>query len=69
MMQWFLQQWHTPGQLNNLLHVAVSWCQVNMGFSASFLSDAETKAPHFEFKFLKTIRDFLKCMKGRMETD
>ena len=69
MMQFFLQQWQTPGQLNDLLHVAVSWCQVNTGFGTSFLTNVETKAPHFESKFLKTIRDFLKCMNGRIESD
>ena len=67
--QFFLQQWRTPGQLNDLLHVAASWCQANMGFRTSFLNDVETKAPHFESRFLKMIRDFLKCTNGRIELD
>ena len=69
MTQFFLQQWRTPGQSNDLLHAAVLWCQANVGFGTSFLTDVETKAPHFESKFLKTIRDFLKHAKGRIELD
>ena len=66
-MQWFLQQWRTPGQLHDLLEIATSWCQVNIGFSVSFLNDPNEKAPHFESAFLKTIRDFMKHMNDRLE--
>ena len=58
-MQWFLQQWQTPGQLHDSLEIVMLWCQVSVGFGVSFLSDVNTPASHFESVFLKAMQDFL----------
>ena len=68
-VQWFLQQWRTPGQLQDLLQIAASWCQVSISFGVSFLTDVESPAPHFESALLKSIREFLKHINGRFELD
>ena len=68
-VQWFLQQWRTPGQLQDLLHVAVSWCQTSIGFGVSFLTDVNTPAPHFESALLKAMREFLKHIDGGLELE
>ena len=68
-IQWFLQHWRIPGQLQDSLHVAASWCQASIGFGVSFLTDAHSPAPHFESAFLKSIREFLKHINGRFELD
>ena len=56
----FLKHWRLPAtQLGKLLRIAVAWFQAALGTGVSFLTDTETPLPHFESKWLRSLRLFL----------
>ena len=65
----FLKHWaHTlePGQL---LRIAVSWAQINVGVGYSIFAKVVTRLPHFESKWLASVRNFLRSISGRIRLD
>lgn len=65
----FLKSWRSASQGGRLLRIAVAWTQYAVGTSKSFLMDVTTTLPHMEVKYLKSLRDYLKRIKGQIETD
>ena len=56
----FMKLWRSPtSQAGKLLRVAVSWAQHGVGTSAEILQDVTTQWPHFEAKWLKSLRQYL----------
>jgi hypothetical protein len=49
-----------------LLHIAVAWAQYAVGTRESFLMDVTTDLPHMEVKWLKSLRDYLRQVKGQI---
>jgi hypothetical protein len=65
----FLTHWRTNTTAGNLLRIAVSWVQLHLGISWSFLSDTTTPLPHFPGRWLKSLRQFLSRIGGTIELD
>ena len=66
----FLKHWRLPSsQLGQLLRIAVSWFQVSLGTSFSFLVNTDTVLPHFESKWLQSLRAFLSHCGGSFSLD
>jgi hypothetical protein len=65
----FIKYWRSPCQAGKLLRIAVAWLQHTLGTSRSFLQDTSTRLPHMEAKWLKSLRDYLKHVKGNIEVD
>ena len=68
-IQLFLRHWRSPLQCGTLLRIAYAWAQASIGTSKPFLSDVHTPLPHFESKWLKSLRDFLATINGSIATD
>lgn len=65
----FLRHWRSNTQLSKLLRITVTWCQSSLGTSIPFLQDMEQDLPHFESKWLKNIRAFLRHCNSTIELD
>ena len=65
----FIKYWRSPCQAGKLLRIAVAWTQHSVGTSTSFLLDTTTKLPHMESKWLYSLREFLRYIKGHLELD
>jgi hypothetical protein len=58
----FLKDWRNSTIAGCLLQIAVSWFQVQIGVSYSFLKRVDTDLPHLELKWLASLRQFLSTM-------
>ena len=57
----FMKLWRSPTtQAGKLLRVVVSWAQYCVGTSHPVLQDVTTKWPHFESKWLNSLRSYLR---------
>jgi exonuclease III len=65
----FLHQLRTNGQASALLKIAIAWAQYAVGTGKSIYSDTMTPLPHFESKWLKSLRQFLGDVDGSIEMD
>ena len=52
----FLKHWRTNTMISRTLRIAVAWAQWQTGLSNSFLFDVSTSLPHFEARWLKSLR-------------
>jgi hypothetical protein len=64
-----MKYWRRPCQGGKLLRIAVAWTQYSVGTSTSFLRDTTTKLPHMESKWLHSLREYLRYIKGHLELD
>lgn len=66
----FLKYWRTPHhQAGKLLRIAVAWTQYAIGTSTPFLTDTATPLPHMESRWLKSLREYLRKIRGSIELD
>jgi hypothetical protein len=65
----FLNNWCTDTDSSRLLRIAVSWTQLYLGTSFSFLQDMTTHLPHMPGLWLKSLRQFLARFDGSFELD
>jgi endonuclease/exonuclease/phosphatase family metal-dependent hydrolase len=65
----FLKYWRSPCQAGKLLRIAVAWTQLSLGTSISFLRDTDTRLPHMESKWLASLREYMKYVRGWIELD
>ena len=65
----FLTHWRTDTPAGKLLRIAVSWVQLHLGTSWSFLSDMATPLPHMPGRWLQSLRKFLQRIEGNIEVD
>ena len=65
----FIKHWRTESTAGNLLRITVSWVQLHLGTSWSFLQDTTTPLPHLPGRWLKSLRTFLGRIQGSLEVD
>ena len=66
-LQMFIKLWQSPhSQPGKLLRVVVSWAQYCVGTSSPILQDVTTKWPHFESKWLNSLRNYLRDIGGKL---
>ena len=64
----FLTSWRTPNShTGKLLRITVSWAQYCSGTGTSIFIDTATKLPHLESHWLKSMRQYLNAIQGRLE--
>ena len=68
-LQQFLRHWRTSTHISKLLRITVAWCQYSLGTGKPFLNDMQRDLPHFEAKWLKNIRSFLRHINAHLELD
>ena len=68
-LQFLMKHWTSTLQPGLAQRIALSWAQVNTGVGWSILYDVETPLPHFESEWFRTLRNFLKSIKGRLRFD
>jgi hypothetical protein len=68
-LQFFVKHWTHPLEPGQLLCVAVAWAQVNVGVSYSIFSDVVPRSPHFESKWLQSLRNFIRMLQGKLRLD
>ena len=62
----FVKHWTHPLEPGQLLRIAVSWAQHNVGVSYSIFDDIVSFLLHFESKWLKSIHSFLHCLDAHL---
>jgi hypothetical protein len=68
-LQYFVKHWSHQTEPGSLLHIAVAWAQLNVGVGFSIFNDVVTSLPHFESEWLRSVRDFLRIVQGRLRLD
>jgi hypothetical protein len=68
-LQFFVKHWTHPLEPGQLLRVAVAWAQVNVGVSYSIFNNVVPRLPHFESKWLQSLRNFLRLLQGQLRLD
>jgi hypothetical protein len=68
-LQFFVKHWSHPTDPGLLLRVAVAWAQLNSGVSYSIFQNVVSHLPHFESKWLRSVRDFLQLIQGTLRLD
>ena len=64
----FMKLWRSPTtQAGKLLRVMMSWAQYCVGSGTPVLHDVTTKWPHFEAKWLTSLRTYLRDIGGRLQ--
>jgi exonuclease III len=65
----FIRHWRQSTHIGKLLRIAVSWYQLAVGTSTSFLECTSIALPHLESKWLGSMRLFLAKMQGSLRLD
>jgi hypothetical protein len=68
-LQFFVKHWSHRTEPGCLLRIAVAWAQLNVGVGFSIFNDVVTSLPHFESEWLRSVRDFLRIVQGRLRLD
>jgi hypothetical protein len=68
-LQYFVKHWTHPLEPRQLLRIAVSWAQLNVGVSYSIFHNVVPSLPHFESKWLASLRHFLQMIQGTLRLD
>ena len=68
-LQLFVKHWSSSMEIGRLLRVAVSRAQLNVGVSYSVFENVTSYLPHFESKWLKSVRQFLRTIQGKLRLD
>ena len=69
-VRWFIKFWRTPdSDIGITLRITVAWAQFTVGTGTSILSDTSTNFPHFEAKWLKSLRNGLQRINGQIQLD
>ena len=65
----FMQHWRKKTTAGKLLRCAVEWAQYCIGTSIPFLEDVTTNLPHFESKWLKSLRENLSHINAGLQVN
>jgi hypothetical protein len=65
----FMRHWRSDKSISKLLRITVAWCQFSLGTGVPFLQDMNRELPHFESKWLKGLRCFLRHINGYIVLD
>ena len=65
-LQFFVKNWTNDLELGKLLRIAVAWAQINTGVSYPIFDNVNPSLPHFESKWLNSVRQFLRLIQGRL---
>jgi hypothetical protein len=65
----FLEHWRTAMDSGHLLRIAISWTQLHLGISFSFLTGTTTPLLHMPGQWLKSLRMFLASFNGPLELE
>jgi hypothetical protein len=68
-LQYFVKHWTHPLEPGQLLRIAVSWAQLNVGVSYSIFHNVVPSLPHFESKWLASLHHFLQMIQGTLRLD
>ena len=64
-----LKHWRSEGKISDLLRCAVAWGQFQAGTGQPILSAPEKCIPYFAQRYLKSVRNFLASIGGKIELD
>ena len=65
----FIKHWRTQGTIGKLLRCAVAWGQLQAGTGTPLFHYPEVSLPHYEQRYLKSLRGFLARIGGHLELD
>ena len=65
----FMRNWRLNTTAGKLLRIAVSWFQLQVGTSVSFLVEVKMHLPHLESKWLASLRLFLASIDSSFQLD
>ena len=68
-LQFFVKHWSQSSAINQLLRIAVAWAQINTGVGYSIFLNVVPTLPHFESKWLNSMRHFLRAIQGQLRLD
>ena len=68
-LQFFVKHWSHPLDIGRLLRIAVSWAQINTGVGYPIFQNVVPPLPHFESKWLQSMRNFLRLIQGELRLD
>ena len=68
-LQFFVKHWNHRLEPGQLLRVAVAWAQINTGVGYSIFENVISSLPHFESKWLDSMRTFLRLIGGSLRLD
>ena len=69
-LSYFLKSWRSPHtHAGQMLRIAVAWAQYSVGTGTSIFKDTSTKLPHFESKWLASVRGYLATVGGSLQLD
>ena len=64
----FIKFWRSPStQAGKLLRILLSWCQYCVGTKAAVLQDVHSIWPHFESRWISSLRQYLSTTSGQLE--
>ena len=64
----FIKFWRSPStQAGKLLRIVISWCQYCVGTKAGVLQDVHSTWPHFESRWISSLRQYLLTISGHLE--
>ena len=56
---YFIKHWRTPGPINKMLVIALSWLQAQCGTSFSIFENTKIELPHLEGLWFTSLRQFM----------
>eukprot|EP00957_Ditylum_brightwellii_P048148 3654833-Ditylum_brightwellii.AAC.1 len=65
----FLKHWRTDLITNNLLHIALAWCQYQVGTGHPIFENAQQKLPHLEARWIPSFCQYLQLIEGSIKVD
>ena len=68
-LQFFVKHWNNHLEIGQMLRVAVAWAQINTGVGYPIFAHAVSSLPHFESKWLGSLRHFLRLIDGKLRLD
>ena len=60
------ENWSFSLEIGRFLRIAVAWVQINVGIGYPIFQNAITHLPHFESKWLNSMRQFLRTIQGEL---
>ena len=68
-VEYFIRHWREQTEVGKMLKCTIAWAQLNVGVSYSILANPASTLPHFESKWLKSIRTYLDSIHASIELD
>jgi ribonuclease HI len=68
-IEYFLRHWRLQSEVGKMLKCTIAWAQLNVGVSYSILANTVPMLPHFESKWIQSIRTYLASIHASIELD